>query len=126
MDEMEMEALEVSAKTVADAEALALSQLGLTRDRVEISILTPGRAGVFGIGAEDARILVSIKPPPPAATEATAAVEAEAEADETEEAGPPLTHEEIAAAAEDVLRNLLRRLGMNARITVPDSSHHSQ
>ncbi|MDM8528947.1 RNA-binding cell elongation regulator Jag/EloR [Anaerolineales bacterium HSG24] len=60
--------LDVSAKTVDDAIVKGLAQLGLPRDQVDIQIIKEGRRGVFGIGAEDARIIITprkIKPPPP-------------------------------------------------------------
>lgn len=113
----DMESLEVSARTVDEAVELALARLGRTRDEVQISILTPGRAGVFGIGQEDARILVS-----PIAVEAVVEDVPHAAAEEgdevDEETGPPLTEEEISAEATDVLRNILQRMGLPARISV--------
>ena len=112
----EMEALEVSAKTVDEAIAKALTLLNRRREEVQVSILTAGRAGVFGIGHEDARILVSpiqLAPPPVEPV----AVEPEDDADEAEE-GPPLSHEEIATEAEAVVRGLLTRMNINARIQI--------
>jgi len=54
-----MDVLEVSAKTVDEAVQKALTQLGVTRDQVRITILHEGKSGGFlGIGAEDARIKV--------------------------------------------------------------------
>ncbi|MDP2917127.1 MAG: RNA-binding cell elongation regulator Jag/EloR [Dehalococcoidia bacterium] len=53
-----MEILEVSAKTVDGAIKKALDQLGVGRDDVEITVLSEGRGGILGIGAEEARIRV--------------------------------------------------------------------
>jgi len=50
--------LEISAKTVEEATRVALEQLGVTRDDVEIIVLQKGKSGVLGLGAEDARIKV--------------------------------------------------------------------
>ena len=53
-----MRELEISAKTVEEATRVALEQLGVTRDDVEIIVLQKGKSGVLGLGAEDARIKV--------------------------------------------------------------------
>jgi len=47
---------EFSGKTVEDAIAQAERQLGAPRDTLAIKVLTQGSRGVFGIGAEAARI----------------------------------------------------------------------
>ncbi|MBM4446823.1 MAG: protein jag [Chloroflexi bacterium] len=57
-----MKELEVSAKTVDEAIHMALEQLGVGEDRVEVEILKKGRSGVLGMGAEEARIKVSLLP----------------------------------------------------------------
>ena len=53
-----MESLEVNAKTVEEAIQLALEQLGVSREEVEISVLKEGRLGILGLGAEDAVVRV--------------------------------------------------------------------
>ncbi|MDD5190348.1 MAG: protein jag [Dehalococcoidales bacterium] len=54
-----MDVLEISGKTVDEAVQKALSQLGVTRDQVRITIIHEGKAGGFlGLGAEEARIKV--------------------------------------------------------------------
>ena len=52
----EKESVEVSAKTVDEAIEHGLSELGLTRDQVEVEVVSPGRSGVLGIGAADAQV----------------------------------------------------------------------
>ena len=54
-----METLEVNAGSVDEAVDLALQQLGAKLSEVEIVVLTEGRAGILGVGAEDARIRVT-------------------------------------------------------------------
>lgn len=54
-----MESLEINAKSVDEAVELALQQLGAKLSEVEIVILSEGRAGILGIGAEDARVRVT-------------------------------------------------------------------
>ena len=54
-----MESVEVSAKSVDEAIDIALEELGLRRQQVEIEILTTGKPGLFGIGGEPARVRVT-------------------------------------------------------------------
>ena len=53
-----MEELEVGAKTVDEAIEQALDKLGLDRSEVEIEIISKGKAGIFGFGSEEARVIV--------------------------------------------------------------------
>ena len=53
-----MEDVEASGKTVVEAIAKALQQLGLDRSQVEVEIISEGRTGLFGLGGENARVLV--------------------------------------------------------------------
>lgn len=55
-----MRELEISAKTVDEAIRLALEQLGVSRDQVEVTVLKKGRGGVLGMGAEEASIKVRL------------------------------------------------------------------
>ncbi len=59
-----MKELEVSAKTVDEAIHVALEQLGLSEDQVEVIVLKKGRSGVLGMGAEEAKIKVKLLPVP--------------------------------------------------------------
>jgi spoIIIJ-associated protein len=61
---LESESLEVNARTVDDAIAKATRMLGRPREDLQITVLSEGRGGILGIGAEDAHILVSVKPEP--------------------------------------------------------------
>ena len=54
-----MESVERTARTVEEAEELALKELGADRSEVEVEILSRGKAGFLGIGAEVARIRVT-------------------------------------------------------------------
>ncbi len=58
------ESLDVSAKTVEEAIEQGLSQLGLSREQVEIEVVHEGKRGLFGLGAEEA--LVRLIPRQPA------------------------------------------------------------
>ena len=54
-----------SGKTVEDAITNGLAMLGVRRDQVDIDIIHTGSRGLLGIGAEDARVQLVIKAPPP-------------------------------------------------------------
>lgn len=56
-----MEDIEASGKSVDEAVARALEQLGLERDQIEVTVLQTGRGGILGLGAEEARVRVSPK-----------------------------------------------------------------
>lgn len=51
--------VEKSAKTVDEAVKLALAELGLDRDNVEIEVIEEGSRGLFGLGAKDAVVKVT-------------------------------------------------------------------
>ena len=53
------EPLAMSARTVEEAIELALKELDVDRDEVEVEILSRGKAGFLGIGAELARVRVT-------------------------------------------------------------------
>jgi spoIIIJ-associated protein len=56
-----MKELEVSGKSVDDAIRTALEQLGVSEDKVEVTVLKKGRAGVLGMGVEEAKIKVRLR-----------------------------------------------------------------
>ena len=60
-----MEHLEISARTVDEAIQIALKQLGVSREEVNVVVLSEGRAGILGLGAEEARIRVEPLVPVP-------------------------------------------------------------
>jgi len=53
---------EYTGRSVEEAIHRALSQLQLTRDQVEITVLSEGRPGILGVGAQPARVRVTPKP----------------------------------------------------------------
>ena len=72
MDERRRQSVTVSAKTVDEAIAEAERELGVPRDRLDITVITEGSKGFLGMRAENARILAMVvggapAAPPPAA-----------------------------------------------------------
>ena len=82
-----------------EATKRALTQLNVGLDDVEITVLSEGRGGILGIGAEDARIRVTLLEPPPGNRVDT-----------------------IDDDAVDILSGLVAKMGIKADITVEKNS----
>lgn len=139
---MEGDGVDYSGRTVEDAIRAAEADLGVSRDDLDIEVLSSGSRGVFGIGAEDARIVVHRRQPapPPAVVIAEPAVSEGAESpeasavhretdllvpdeyeDEESEEGAEEAPQPIANLPEQatrVLRELLVAMGFHAEVTV--------
>jgi len=115
----EKESVEISARTVEEAIDLGLSELGLTRDQVEIEVVNPGRGGVLGIGAEDARVRIVAVPQKPLADAEFISFEEELETlallPETVSVSE-LPDPEVAELAIDLLQGLLDRMKVHAQV----------
>lgn len=55
-----METVETSGRTVEDAVARALAQLGRRRDQVDVEVVHEGSRGFLGIGGEDSTVRVTV------------------------------------------------------------------
>lgn len=134
--------VETTGRTVEEAVKLALLKLGVTLDEVDIKILDSGATGrVLGLGAREARIMVTRRsspfretegfdePPPPVARAAPAQAvhEEETEADEDvfEEddeafeatgAAETVTLEDLTSAAFGIIQGLVDRMGFDAKV----------
>lgn len=135
---MEVDGVEFSGRTVEDAIRQAEAELGERRGALSIEVITAGRSGVFGIGAEPARIRVrrpAPEPEPPAPerereafvpnlAEETPIDRVVAQESGDFESEPSATHPISANGADlpdeaaDVLRNLLATMGFDAEVTV--------
>lgn len=96
------EPLVMSARTVEEAIELALKELDVDRDEAEVEVLSRGKAGFLGIGAELARVRVT-----PLSAGGTAATRASA----PDDASP-------ASAANAVLARILEASGVNVTRTL--------
>jgi spoIIIJ-associated protein len=65
------DSIEITAPTIDQAINQALAQLGADQDDVEIEVLSTPRAGVLGLGARQARVRVTRRPPEGASTGVT-------------------------------------------------------
>ena len=130
--------VEARGRNVEEAIEDGLEQLRLTRDQVEIEILSRGSRGVLGLGAEDARVRITplakpavepeapAKPEPPAAepkpapkpVEAAVPVTEHEEDDETSD--DETSRPELERIAVDALKNLLDHMSVKANVTIKE------
>jgi spoIIIJ-associated protein len=97
------ENVEFTGKTAEEAIENGLAALGKSRDQVEITVLSEGSRGLLGIGSESARVAIH-----PVASSDAPAPSAETPAEDAE----------VVLAAQDVLANILRMMGINGRVEV--------
>ena len=97
-----MKELEISAKTVTEALELALEKLSASREEVEVDVISEGRSGLLGLGAEEATVRVRLIAPEPA---------------------QPGCAEEATEVAWTILEELLSKMGVTASLeTQPGTS----
>ena len=125
-----METVVRTARTVEEAEELALKELGADRNEVEVEILSRGKAGFLGIGAEVARVRVTRLAPGGAEPEEI--TETEERVSESPEETPQVTTavpsevEAVTGTGEGTvaglglaaLNNILTTAGVNVACTV--------
>ena len=98
-----MKQLEKSARTVEEAIKQALEELQVSLNEVEVDVLSEGRHGVLGMGAEDARVRVTlIQEAPP-------------------EPEPVRRNEQIKIACE-ALEGVLSRIGVRAAVSYKEQA----
>ncbi len=91
----ERRSVEVAGRSVDEAIEKALEELQADRSQVEIEILAEGSSGVFGLGAEVAKVRATVS---------------------EEESAPPST--DVAGIALEALRNLIDYMGIEAEVFV--------
>jgi spoIIIJ-associated protein len=116
MSEMERK-VEATGPDVEAAIAAGLEELGVDRDAVEVQVLDEGSRGVFGLGAREAsvRLTVKLRPVPPTPGEPPAAetgvVETEIEPEPEIEIEPTAPERSEAEIARGALLELLTFMG---------------
>ncbi|HOU23073.1 MAG: R3H domain protein [Chloroflexi bacterium ADurb.Bin180] len=132
-------AVEARGRTVDEAVARALTELGLERDAVEVEVIRPGSRGLLGLLSEEAVVKVTPKAALPRTVAAptwkkpvTAELPApadefddsdepdEQEEDEGEQAEAPVVRSdnELAQRSVESLQGLLDHMGIKARVTL--------
>ncbi|MBW1780631.1 MAG: Jag N-terminal domain-containing protein [Deltaproteobacteria bacterium] len=116
-----METYEFEGKTDEDAILNACSQLNVTREEMDIEIIEPGSAGIFGlVGGRKAKIRVKVaKEKPEQIDDVIEVAFAQEVPPPVEENTPPLTEEELTAeeenglaVAKEALENILALIPM--------------
>jgi spoIIIJ-associated protein len=105
-----MEFVETEGETIDDAIGNALKTLGVDRDKVTVDILSEGRKGLFGFGAQKARVRATLRQ--------TAIFHGSGDA-KSAASEPTVSAAEVAAAAgkaKAALAEILRLMGINAVI----------
>jgi len=112
--------IEVSARSVEDAVAKAVQQLGVSQDDVQVEIVRQGSRGLLGLLGEEAVVRVTIGPrPTPIAVPEEHETEEEIAAGE-EVAVPVADQTEVAQVGAQVLQTLLDHMGLQARVEIED------
>lgn len=88
----ERRSVEASGNSIEEATEKALAELGASREEVEIQILSQGGRRLLGLGTQEARVRVTLRPPEP--------------------------QEEVALVAKEVLERLLGGMGIEARVSL--------
>jgi spoIIIJ-associated protein len=107
-----MEFVEFEGDTTDEAIAGALKTLGVGRDRVTVEVLSEGKRGIFGFGAQKARVRVAVR---------TAAAGGASRAGESTKEIKVLSPEERAAAAargREILTEILRLMGLDGTVEI--------
>ncbi len=119
--------LEIIAPSVEEAVERGLSQLGLSREAVELEVLDPGSRGLFGLGGRQARVRLTLVPDggfiSPKATTGKAEPQSLAEQLSQEPAlqpsqdGEAVLDERALSVAQDTVDGLMRRMKIRATVT---------
>jgi spoIIIJ-associated protein len=104
--------LEIIAPTVDEAIEKGATQLGLSRDQIEIEVLDEGNRGLFGIGSRQARVRLSLKAAPTAAPET-----GEDFLEEEDNELPVQGNDIVLDSAVVVVRTLLEKMRVHARVS---------
>jgi len=120
-----MNAIEADGWTIEEAIAVALRQLGVEREQVEIEILSQASRGFLGIGGKKARVRATLRAPltmPTVAPQPTPARRREGEkgpeVDTEPSAESHASSRELAVKACEPLKEILHLMGVEATVAV--------
>lgn len=109
--------LEIIAPTVAEAIQQGLEQLEVPSSQVSIDILDEGSRGLFGIGARQARVRLTLLTPAPPLPATPAPVIEQAEASPQTEHLPLAGNLTYLKQAEQIVSRLLQEMRIRAQVT---------
>jgi len=120
--------LEVIAPTVEEAIDKGLSELGLTREDVDIEVLDEGKRNIFRFAIRQARVRLSVKNPNQVLFRSTATVSPEVVNKPSEEiklpesrSMPAVSSEELSPeelAVKETTQELLEKMGIQANVSL--------
>ncbi len=115
MSNQPMQSIETTAPTLEEAIEAGLTRLGLTRNDVIIEIVEEGSKGVLGLGAREAVVRLT-----PLRVPQMVSVPPSDASDDERPDHPPSSEEldEEAAVGQEVLNDLLKRMGIRAKISL--------
>ena len=126
-----MRSIESEGDSIDEAIERALAALELSRDRVEIEILSDATRGLFGFGGRRARVRATVRRPLAASSDITAAVPAVSRESMAEAGGrqarpegsrptpanrPGGAHQDVGSRARSVLSEILSLLGATCTV----------
>jgi spoIIIJ-associated protein len=103
--------LEAGGKDVEEAIAQGLAELGKTRDEVDIEVLSEGSRGLFGLGAEEARVRISI-------IESQVLEEVVEKIEVVREPAAPPLERDFQQIAKGTLEELLVKMGISVQVVI--------
>jgi spoIIIJ-associated protein len=109
--------VEASGKDVEEAIVQGLAKLGKTRDEVKIEVLSEGSRGLFGLGAEEARVRISVIEPQ-VLEQVIEETKAGEEEKEVKEPTPPPLEKDFQQIAKGTLEELLAKMGIRAQVVI--------
>jgi spoIIIJ-associated protein len=113
----ERRSVEASGKDVEEAIAQGLAELRKTRDEVEIEILSEGSRGLFGLGAEEAQVRISVIGPQ-VVEKVVERIEVEEEEKKVKEPAAPPLEKDFQQVAKGTLEELLAKMGIRAQVVI--------
>lgn len=116
-----MDFVEAEGDSIDEAIGNALKLLGVDRDKVTVDILSEGRKGILGFGAQKARIRAALRKAP------VGLAETEPPAATAQPLAEPATSPETVKKAQTALEEILRLMGFQATVEQKDdpSTHET-
>jgi spoIIIJ-associated protein len=112
-----MDFVETEAETIDQAIEKALKTLGVERDKITIDVLTEGKKGILGFGAQKARIRAALR---------KSTIELATAAPGNEPLQKPITPEDASSFGEKakaILADILRLMDVNASIDAKNGAN---
>jgi spoIIIJ-associated protein len=109
--------VDVSGKSVEEAIAHGLAELGKTRDEVEIEVLSEGSRGLFGLGAEEAKVRISVIEPQ-VVKKVAEKIEVEEKKKKVKKPAAPPLEKNFQQIAKGTLEGLLAKMGIRAQVVI--------